>query len=324
MSNQKKSNSNAVLVGKGIGDALGMQFETKPWNSNQIMAWDGSFGSSEFHKLGPGQWTDDTGMALALSKTLLSFNGEFYPEAVIQEYLAWMRGPDFRGAGQTTKDSLERAKTTPWYFSGKLGALGNGTSMRAAPLGIAYRNDPDKLIKAAKLDAIMTHNSHDAQQGSIAMAMGVAHLLNGVSKQEILESVKRVLEPSAVLTNLEQITKNQLIHKTLTRDSKHLERDRNGGNRIISQLILGNKYTVVEAVARAFYVLVATDSFLEAVELAVRGGGDTDTAAAMVGALAGAHYGLENIPAYHKENVERFDLLVEIGTKLDDRNSSRI
>ncbi len=315
----------AVLIGKAIGDSLGMQFETKKWNDPAIMTWDGkAYGSSDFHKLGPGQWTDDTGMALALTEGLLdkNFSGGgwiddgptpgFFPKRTAANYLKWYTGATFRGAGQTTRKALENLKNgAPWYESGELGALGNGTAMRVAPLGVFYKDEPSKILKYAKLDAIITHDSHEAQQGSIAIAMAISLLLNGVKKEEILESIKRVLDPSRVLDNLNLIAANKTIYDTLKNKEYNPELDRNGGNRIISQLILGNKYTVIEAVARSFYVFVATRSFPEAMELAIRGGGDTDTVAAMVGALCGAHYGLEGIPESYIKQVEQYEMLLE-------------
>ena len=315
-----RNKKSAVLIGLACGDALGMQFETRKWNDPAILNWDGySYGSSDFHKLGPGQWTDDTGMALALTESLLA-NKEskvFDPARTAEYYRQWYIGPTFRGAGQTTKKALELLRNNvPWFQSGELGALGNGTAMRVAPLGVFYRDEPGKLIKAAKLDAIITHDSHEAQQGSIAISMGVALLLSGVKREEILESLRHVLEPSRLLDNINLIATNKTIHDTLKNKDYDRALDRNGGNRIISQLILGNKYTVIEAVARAFYVFVATRSFEEAMELAIRGGGDTDTVAAMVGALCGAYYGLDGIPESYITPIEQRDVLLRLDEEL--------
>lgn len=313
--NKRKS---AVLIASAVGDALGMQFETKKWNDPDIMNWDGhAYGSSDFHKLGPGQWTDDTGMALALTKSLLSPPSGFDPARTSEYYADWYRGPTFRGAGQTTRRSLENLKNgVSWWASGELGALGNGTAMRVAPLGVFYKDEPSKLLKAAKLDAIITHDSHEAQQGSISIAMAVSLLLNGVKKEEILESIRRVLEPSRLLDNINLIATNKTIHDTIKNKEYDRALDRNGGNRIISQLILGNKYTVIESVARSFYVFVATRSFEEAMELAIRGGGDTDTVAAMLGALCGAYYGLDGIPEGYIKPIECHEYILELDEKL--------
>lgn len=312
----------AVLLGKAIGDSLGMQFETKNWNDPAILGWDGrSYGPSDWHKLGSGQWTDDTGMALALTHSLIDNGASWFPgyrpERTADYYLEWYKGPTFRGAGQTTRRALENLKNgMPWYESGELGALGNGTAMRIAPLGVFYKDEPSKLIKAAKLDAIITHDSHEAQQGSIAIALAVSLLLNGVKKEEILESIRRVIEPSRLLDNLNLIATNKTIHDTIKNKDYDITLDRKGGNRVISQLILGNKYTSIEAVARAFYVFVATRSFPEAMELAIRGGGDTDTVAAMVGALCGAYYGLEGIPESYITPLEDHDKILKLDEEL--------
>jgi ADP-ribosylglycohydrolase len=59
----------ATLTGLAVGDALGMPFETNHFSSRRLNQWDGSFQASDFHKLDPGQWTDDTQMATALTGT---------------------------------------------------------------------------------------------------------------------------------------------------------------------------------------------------------------------------------------------------------------
>lgn len=315
MIQNKKS---AVLIGLACGDAMGQQFETKQWNDPAILNWDGkSYGISEFHKLKAGAYTDDTHMAIKLSEALLEKTWSFCPKTTAEKYLEWYTGPNFVGAGQTTRKALENLKNgMPWFESGEVGALGNGTAMRVAPLGVFYKDEPGRLIKAAKLDAIITHDSHEAQQGSIAISMGVALLLNGVKREEILESLRHILESSRLLDNINLIATNKTIHDSLKNKENDRILDRNGGNRVISQLILGNKYTVIEAVARAFYVFVATRSFEEAIELSIRGGGDTDTVAAMVGALCGAYYGLDGISSSYINSLENHDKILELDERL--------
>lgn len=309
-------NKSAVLLAACIGDSLGQQFETKNWNNPAILAWDGSYGVSDFHKLKPGFFTDDGWMLLALSTSLIE-KKYFDPNNIAEKYLEWYLGPNFVGAGKATSQALDLLKhDVPWYESGILGALGNGTSMRSAPIGVCFRNDISKLIKAAKLDAMITHNSYEAEQASIAMAIGVALLLNGISKEQLLQEVIKHLGNSKVLDNLNVITSNKLIYDTILNKEYDKELDKKGGNRVISQLILGAKYTCIETVARAFYVFLATRSFQECVELAVHGGGDTDTAASMAGALAGAYYGIAGIDKYYLDGLNCKDLISELDEKL--------
>lgn len=312
----------AVIVGGAVGDSLGMPYETCKWNDPHLLNWDGhTFHSSDFHKLNAGQYTDDTGLTCALATGLLESQIQppykYYPEYIAGKYLDWYEGDRFRGAGQTTREALANLqKGIKWYDSGKLDALGNGTAMRVAPLGIFFRNDINTMIKATKLDAIITHNSYEAQMGSLAIAATIAIILNGErNKYHILDSLKVILEPSKVLDRIKMIQNEKLINDTLKPDYNSAI-DRNGGNRIIAQLMLGNKYTCVEVVARALYVFLATRSYQEAIELAIRGGGDTDSAASIVGNICGAYYGLEGIPKEYIEQVEDHNYLLELDKKI--------
>lgn len=302
-------------MGVCLGDALGKAFETMNWQNPALLNWDGhSFLPSEFHKLAANQYTDDSHMSIALAKSLIS-QKTFNPADVANNYLKWYIGPNFVGAGQTTKRALERLKNgATWYDSGELGALGNGSSMRCSPLSIWFKNDISKLIKAAKLDAIITHDSHEAIQGSIAVSVAVWLLLNGSTKEDLLKELKQFLEPSRVLDNINLISSNKLIADTLKKKDYDRTLDRKGGNRIISQLFLGAGYTCIEVVAAALYVFLATNSVEEALELAIRSGADTDTRASIVGAFCGAYY--DELPKSYVDQIENKDYILELDKKL--------
>jgi len=128
----------APLLGLAIGDALGMPFETAPRSRPDLLDWDGrSFrNSDDYHGLNPGQWTDDTQMSLALSRTLIEHQ-QYVPEAAALAYRQWFEG-DCRGIGGSTKRAMEKlCRGVPWTESGTPGAEGNGTAMRAAPFWFA-------------------------------------------------------------------------------------------------------------------------------------------------------------------------------------------
>ena len=79
---------------------------------------------------------------------------------------------------------------------------------------------------------------------------------------------------------------------------------------------IGTSGYVPETVGAAFYCVAATDNFKDAVVMAIKAGGDTDTTAAVVGALAGTLYGLDAIPAEYKDNVENKELLQSLTDEL--------
>lgn len=287
----------ATLVGCAIGDALGNPFEMKAPISPALVEWDGLFkAGGTFWKGEAGQYTDDTLMTIALSKSLLQSNG-FDPEDVAKEYLAWYETGNTRGIGSTTAEACFNLKTgATWQESGltKATQAGNGSAMRASPIGLVYRNDLNRLLSSAVLDASITHNSNEPKMGSVAVALGTAFLANdGGDRESILKEVIYVLEDCDVKGKLQQAE----FHLAEGTDPK------------IALAEIGSSGYVAETVGAAFYCLNKTSSFKECVIMAIKCGGDTDTTAAVAGALAGTYYGLDAIPNEYKNQVENFELL---------------
>ena len=303
----------ATLVGCAIGDALGNPFEMKPAASPFLTKWDGLFkAGGTFWKGEAGQYTDDTLMSMALAASLLEHKG-FDAEDVAKKYLAWYESGNTRGIGTTTASAIVRLQLgARWQESGITHmpdgepAGGNGTAMRASPIGLFYRNDPMNLMKSAMADASITHNAHEPKMGSVAVALAVGFLANGThSNVGVLDEVKGVLANSEVKSRLEMAY--QLLEEQVPADQ--------------ALATLGTSGYVVETVASAFYCFAATDSFKDAVVMAVKAGGDTDTTAAIVGALAGTYYGLDAVPSEYKDQVENFDLLQALTDELMDYQS---
>ncbi len=301
-------NKIATLVGCAIGDALGNPFEMKPAASPALKSWDGLFkAGGTFWRGEAGQYTDDTLMSIALSYSLVEKNG-FEAEHVAAQYLAWYESGNTRGIGTTTAGAMVNLKMgAAWNESGLtqtidgLPAGGNGTAMRAAPIGLFYRNDIETLLKVALLDASITHNAHEPKMGSVAVALATAFLANGTHSQiGVLEEVKDIVADSEVKEKL------VLAHSLLENKASHSE--------ALAQI--GTSGYVPETVGAAFYCFAATDNFKDAVVMAVKAGGDTDTTAAIVGALAGTYYGLEGIPSEYKDQVENFQLLQDLTDEL--------
>jgi ADP-ribosyl-[dinitrogen reductase] hydrolase len=169
----------ATLVGCAIGDALGNPFETKLSSYQPLREWDGKFKEGGTFWWGqPGQYTDDTLMSLGLARSLVRCKG-FNPADVAREYLAWYESKNTRGIGGTTARAMVNLQHgLSWDKSGVVGDNigGNGTAMRATPLGLAYRNDFLTCMKHASEDAIITHNSSEPINGSIAIALGTAQI----------------------------------------------------------------------------------------------------------------------------------------------------
>jgi ADP-ribosyl-[dinitrogen reductase] hydrolase len=305
----------ATLIGCAIGDALGNPFETKPAISPLLTEWDGLFKSGgTFWRGDAGQYTDDTLMSIGLATSIIKCGG-FDPEDVSNEYLEWYLSGNTRGIGSTTATALENLKLgSHWQTSGLQGEQygGNGTAMRASPIGLAYRHRLDLVFDYAKTDAIITHNSLEPQMGSVAVAIATAILADAVTeekffskgvKSELIKQILPVLEDSNVKSKLES------AQAAIDEDMDPVQ----------SLAAIGSSGYVPETVGAAFYCFMKTSSFEDAVVMAVKAGGDTDTTAAVVGALAGTYYGMEGIPDKYK-TVENFDLLDALDKELININ----
>lgn len=287
------------LVGCAVGDSLGMPFETRLPSDPLLLNWKGDYLPSEYHKLKPGQWTDDTMMSKMLMESLYICGG-FYPRDVANRYLHWYLSGDTRGMGKTTKAALHRLKEgSRWTDSGIGDAEGNGTAMRAAPMGAFYHEDPLTVAEFSRMESRITHKSVEASEGSAAVALMVAYLWQGVDRSNLLDATLEFLVNSKV--------KDKLI--TLNKTKGHLALPE-------AFTIFGTKAIVSQTVPSAFASFMLTNSYEEAITAAIRAGGDTDTTAAIAGALAGTYYGFEGIPKKYRLDLERMDHLHKLDSHI--------
>jgi ADP-ribosylglycohydrolase len=294
-----------VLLGTAIGDALGVPFETKLVNYQPLIDWDGiTYLGSEHHKLLPGQYSDDTQMSLMVSESLIESSG-FNPDDLAKRYVNWITSGAARGYGKTTLQAVNNLLAGKhWSESGVVGSQGNGTAMRAAPFGVFFRNDLYSLVNILKIDSAITHLSEEAEAGAIAIGMAAALAVNH-DLEGILPRITEKLPDSKIkrtLSSLDSMLESNITPPQVLR-------------------VLGTKANVAETVPSAIYCFLKFDNYHEAVVAAIKAGGDTDTTAAIVGALFGAKSGMK---AINKElySVEDFDKLVSLDSQLYSRSNT--
>src|SRR2546425_9015983 len=139
------------LLGLAAGDAVGTTLEFKP--AGTFTPIDDMIGGGPFH-LNPGEWTDDTSMALCLAASLVERHG-FDPHDQVQRYLRW-RDEGYMASngtcfdiGMTVSASLRRFEATGNPFAGSTEprTAGNGSIMRLAPVPLFYAHHPREAIE---------------------------------------------------------------------------------------------------------------------------------------------------------------------------------
>lgn len=264
------------LLGLACGDALGAQVEFRERGAFETPTE--MLGGGPFD-LGPGEWTDDTSMALCLAESLLHCNG-FNAVDQMNRYCNWMNygylssnGRCF-DIGMTTAVALRQYIATGEALAGSTNpnTAGNGSLMRLAPVAMFWLNDLEQAINQAGLSSKTTHGAAECIEACQLYVEYLIRALSGMPKSGLFAMPKTV--PSSPL--LKQIVSGEWQHKT-------------------AEQIASSGY-VVHSIEAALWCVHGTNSFEEAILTAIRLGDDTDTTAAIAGQLAGALYGVSAIP----------------------------
>jgi ADP-ribosyl-[dinitrogen reductase] hydrolase len=231
-------------------------------------------------QLNPGEWTDDTSMALCLGQSLRE-RGRFDPRDVMDKFVAWWsegymsHNDQCFDIGSTTSHALAKYRHTGNPYAGNPSehASGNGGIMRLAPVVIWYRDSPDVCMTMAEDSSRLTHCSQACLVAARALATAILHAFLGDTKEEMLKSFR-------------SDTRGQ-----------------------------GTGY-VVDALQSAVMCFRETDNFEDAILMATNLGNDADTTAAITGQLAGAYYGVQGIPEAWLERLAWRDRIDEMAIAL--------
>jgi ADP-ribosyl-[dinitrogen reductase] hydrolase len=283
------------LLGLAIGDAFGMPVEgfASPeirnrygWLDTYYPRTDASGNEIE----AAGEITDDTEMMLCHVESLVSTGGLVDPENTGMRFIRLFNSDSRRFMGRTTQLSLMHADETGDFQAGVGGehAAGNGVAMRIAPIGLIHsvgRFNAEVFVREIMRAGLITHANPEAINGGVAMAYGVRLQVTGEVPPEVV--------PDEVCSFIDEDTVSKKIRQAGLLAQRDLDRDRHIAN--LQQI--GTSGYVADSVGAAFYCAsVAGNDFRFGIELAANAGGDTDTVAAMTGALIGAHAGASTLP----------------------------
>jgi poly(ADP-ribose) glycohydrolase ARH3 len=304
----RSDRARGVLLSLALGDALGAPFEGRSRVTGaQVDAW--------IEARQPLRWTDDTHMALTLARHLVDDPELDDPEALGAAFSrAYAREP-WRGYGSgppqvfaMVEQGFGFEEAAGSLFGGS-GSFGNGAAMRVAPVGLLpAAMDPWEAARLAELQARVTHTHADAIDGATVVAQVIAGLI----------TLDRVDDDGLV----------RVVGAAIERLSEGPMRDRlvevadvlaSGGDAGTAAGRCGTGVAAGESVPAALAALLGGGDPLRVVTTAIRFGGDTDTIAAMAGAMAGAAWGLEHIPGALLDRLEARAELEELAETLSSR-----
>ena len=284
-----------TLLANAAGDALGAPYEFEPARGPELevaMVGGGTFGWK------PGEWTDDTSMAIAIAEvaaTGADLRDESALTAIVTRWHGWAQtatdvGNQTRAvlsatgrAGLSGRNALIASRE---FFETRGHSAGNGSLMRTSPAALAYLDDEDALAEAAATISALTHYDPDAQEACVLWCLAIRH---------------------AVLTGEFDV---RIGLDRLTDDRRALWADRLDVAERSTPSDFRNNGWVVEALQAAWCAIATTpvpdddpeagvfaaDHLRLALDAAVRSGNDTDTVAAIAGALLGAKWGASTVP----------------------------
>jgi ADP-ribosyl-[dinitrogen reductase] hydrolase len=265
------SRAQGCLLGQIAGDSLGGLVEFQSEEAIRARYPDGprQLGDGGTWHLIAGQATDDSEMALALARAVVR-EGRYDAAAVKDAYVAWLESGPF-DVGTTTRRGLTGHPDPD--------SQANGSLMRASPLALlGYRRPIAELVEVGRRDSALTHPHPACGDAVAAFLVAAAHgLRHGDGPRPAYDAAVAWAREAGAAPSIQEAL-----------------RDAQGEPPRCDQGSIG---WVALALQNAFHELLHARSLEEGVVATVRRGGDTDTNAAITGALLGAVHGREAIPA---------------------------
>jgi ADP-ribosyl-[dinitrogen reductase] hydrolase len=296
-----KERFRGCLLGLAVGDAVGTTVDGKKRGSFTPLT--DMVGGGRYRLL-PGQWTDDTSMALVLAESLIE-KGAFDPMDQGHRYWRWYSGGHLSSTGQSfnvgmsvrgaiakfnpVPDDRRRMADEPIRpFPGSVAdwAAGNGCVVRVCPIVMFFHKYPEVALDRSVDSVKVTHGSEIAKDAVRYFTGLLLGCLLGVSKDELLSQrycpIPNLYTEKPLVPEIDTVACGSFK----TEDEAQIK-------------AIGYAVSSLEAALWGFY---HTDNFRDGCLKVANLGNDSDTAAAIYGQLAGAHYGIGGIPEHWQKN----------------------
>ncbi len=285
-----------AFIGLAVGDALGQPVEGNTYNEIQD-----KYGYITDFISKDAAVSDDTEYALFNARLLLKYGKEITSEKIAKEWLdkIAVQTEGFSGAGFSEMATIEnlRSGMRPPSSGKHIHSWSDGLAMRVAPFGIYFWGHPDRAAEIAEIDGQVSHSGEGIMGGRlVAAAISIAMKTNDY--QEILtESLKHISKDSWTYRS---VRKGISIGEQFSNMKEALP--------VLYEELVYDCYPwadlAPEALGLSFGILASTRcTFVDSVLGGVNIGRDTDTNAAITGAIAGAFQGIEKIPVAWKDKI---------------------
>jgi ADP-ribosylglycohydrolase len=297
------------MLGLAVGDAVGTTVEFRSPGSFEPVT--GMIGGGPF-RLKPGEWTDDTSMALCLAESLIEV-GTFDPVDQLGRYVRWWKHGHLSSTGScfdignTVSRALNRFLKTGEQFCGATDptTAGNGSLMRLAPIALFFAADVEQALDRAADSSRTTHAAPAAIDACRYFAGLLVGALRSTPKEELLmprySPVPGYFESHALIPEVDEIARGSFLQREPPE-------------------IVGSGY-VVRSLEAALWAFHRSRNFKEGCLLAVNLGDDADTTGAIYGQLAGAYYGEYGIPEDWRVKLAQRELIEAIAAELFRRQA---
>jgi ADP-ribosylglycohydrolase len=274
------------LDGLGLGDSLGEMLSYQAHAAPKRLAENDLPGGPWFH-------TDDTEMAISIVAVLKS-HGYLHQDALAKRFARRFERDPERGYGKMTRIQMREImagakwrETAANAFGGQ-GSMGNGSAMRAAPLGAYFAGEPERCAEEARASSLVTHTHPEGVAGAMAVAVAAATTWRLRTAKEA-DLVRDFFDTVLRHTPESQVRRGILLASITPPETPMTDVTRALGN--------GSLVTAPDTVP--FCVWMAAHHphhFVEAIAKTISAGGDCDTNAAIVGGIVALSAGRETIP----------------------------
>lgn len=319
---RKKDMVMGCLVGLAVGDAYGTTWEFKDRkqmpSENELP--DEIVGGGPF-KLNPGDWTDDTSMALCLAESIIETGWNQRDQ--MKRYINWWQHGYNSVNGRCFDIGLSTRKALGWFnmtegreFVKDTQAAGNGVLMRLAPIPMMLHGEINAVLASCAEQSKMTHPSPQSIETSMLMGAIIDKILSGEREKTKILNFNTLLDESA------RDYYNQICARYcgnhVNGKVEEIKRVMYAG--FASDKVSGDGYCV-STLEAALWAFLTTDSFKSGLKRVIALGSDTDTTGAVYGQIAGAYYGLQAIP--WRDKIAWSEKIHTLAENLYEQNKER-